>query len=45
MFLLVLFTNHIVYDVNNESDIYSVIIPVDTDKYNDIKIMGQLTNV
>ena len=34
-------TNHIVYDVNNESDIYSVIIPVDTDKsYNDINITG-----
>ena len=36
-------TNHIVYDVNNESDIYSVIIPVDTDKsYNDINITGSI---
>lgn len=34
-------TSHIVYDTNNETDIYSVIIPVDSDKsYNDINITG-----
>jgi hypothetical protein len=34
-------TSHVVYDVNNETDIYSVIIPVDSDKsYNDINITG-----
>lgn len=34
-------TEHIVYDTNNETDIYSVIIPVDSDKsYNDINITG-----
>lgn len=34
-------TSHIVYDTNSEADIYSVIIPVDSDKsYNDINITG-----
>ena len=34
-------TSHIVYDTNNETDIYSLIIPVDSDKsYNDINITG-----
>lgn len=34
-------TSHIVYDKNSEADIYSVIIPVDSDKsYNDINISG-----
>jgi hypothetical protein len=34
-------TSHTVYDVNTETDIYSVIIPVDSDKsYNDINITG-----
>ena len=37
----VLNATHIVYDVNQETDIYSVIIPVDSDKnYNDINISG-----
>ena len=34
-------SSHIVYDINRETDIYSIIIPVDTDKnYNDINITG-----
>ena len=34
-------TSHIVYDKNSEADIYSVIIPVDSDKsYNNINITG-----
>ena len=41
IYQLIINTSHTVYDVNRETDIYSVVIPLDSDKnYNDINIDG-----